>query len=264
MSYAYAPLEKYFEKTWEAQMRLFLAGNPSQKDSIQGETLPLVENHLTTFADPLEAKNKSKYFDCRSNILIDSGAFTAFTKNKAIKPEDYAEWALGFRGRWQDKSASLHFMNLDVIGDQDASWSNQARIEAMGLKILPIVTYGADVKHIDRALEYPYFALGGLVPYAQQPGILKPWVMPRVHILGITRDWVCERYPLFSCDSSTWTQVLRFGGAQRSGLKKVPRYKEGAGALAANVEELIASIRFYQEMERNATNLWDKRGIRFE
>ena len=279
LSYAYKRSEKYFEPIWEGQLRIFLAGIPSKNNVIQDRTLSLISNHLTTYADIQEVNDKLRCFDTRSNVLIDSGAFTAFTKGKFIDPFEYAKWAIDFSSRWESKMSNLNFMNLDVIGDQDASWTNQSKIESTGLKVLPIVTYNADLKHLDRALNYPYFALGGLVPYAKQAKILRSWldacfsrimkhkkatgVMPKVHILGITRDWVCERYPIYSCDSSSWTQCVRFGAANRSGLGTVPRYKESEGALSANIEELCSAIKFYQKMERDATNLWEKRGIRF-
>ena len=279
LSYAYKHAEKYFEPLWEGQLRIFLAGNPTKNSAIQDRTLDLISNHLTTYADIQEVNDKTRHFDSRSNVLIDSGAFTAFTKGKFIDPFEYAKWAIDFSSRWKSKMSNLNFMNLDVIGDQDASWTNQSKIESTGLNVLPIVTYNADLKHLDRALNYPYFALGGLVPYSSQTKVLQSWldscfsrimkhkattgVMPKVHLLGVTRDWVCTRYPIYSCDSSSWTQCVRFGGAKRSGLGAVPRYKESEAALSANIEELCSAIKFYQKMERDATNLWEKRGIRF-
>ena len=279
LSYADKSVEKYFEPLWEGQLRIFLAGHPTKKNVIQDSTLSLISNHLTTYADIQEVNDKTRYSDTRSNVLIDSGAFTAFTKGKFIDPIEYAKWAIDFSSRWESKMASLYFMNLDVIGDQDASWINQSKIESAGLNVLPIVTYNADLEHLDRVLSYPYFALGGLVPYANQTKVLQSWldscfsrimkhkeatgVMPKVHLLGVTRDWVCNRYPIYSCDSSSWIQCVRFGGAKRSGLGAVPRYKESGAALSANIEELCSAIKYYQKMERDATNLWEKRGIRF-
>jgi hypothetical protein len=157
---------------------------------------------------------------------------------------------------------------------------NQSIIESCGLEVLPIVTYGADKKHLIRAIEnYPYIALGGLVPYSRQKNKLKSWldycfsivmrhkketsIMPRIHLLGITTDWVLKAYPCYSSDSSSWVSCLRFGGGKAAGLDKIPRYKDSEAAMSATIHTLRAEIRKYKLMESEATKLWTKRGIIF-
>ena len=210
--------------------------------------------------------------------IIDSGAFTAWSAGKLIRPEDYGYWALSVRSEWADKMVALDFMNLDVIGDQEESWSNQAMLERMGLNPMPIITYGADLKHLDRALaEYPYIALGGLVPHASSRANLSQWLdlcfqrvmtvrektgkMPRVHLLGVTREWVLMRYPAYSADSSTWTRCLRFG-EDKSLSAGIPR----AGKIGHEVAMQFAiknNIQRYQRLQETASNLWKRRGIEF-
>lgn len=211
------------------------------------------------------------------HIHIDSGAFTAFTKGKPIKPKDYGKWALNFYEEWHHK-AELQFFNLDVIGDQQASWRNQIILEGMGLNPLPIITYGADLSHLDRALEnYPYIALGGLVPYARQKKKLRAWldycfsritkrykhdgVYPKVHLLGVTQAWALNRYPCYSSDSSSWLMPLRQGEARSAGIKRLPKYTSGEYSRKTNLHALRSEIRRFQRMEQEATNLWKSRGI---
>jgi hypothetical protein len=216
---------------------------------------------------------------CR--LLIDSGAFSAFNSGKAIDPKDYVEWALGFKKRWTGKMSYLGFMNLDVIGDQDASWKNQFTIEKLGLETIPIVTYNAELKHLNRAIDnYNYFALGGLVPYAKKKKLLRAWldrcfnaifakyretgIMPKVHLLGITSDWVLKRYPSYSSDSSSWMACVRFGNGSTAGISRLPRISASNAALMTNLHVMRSEIKKYQTMEREATNLWVKRGIVFD
>jgi hypothetical protein len=223
-----------------------------------------------------EAKANGGAVPC--NAIIDSGAFTAFTTGKIIDPREYAEWALDVRSTWQSSLNSLHFMNLDVIGDQDKSWQNQRTIERMGLQVLPIVTFNADKSHLIRAIEgYPYFALGGLVPLVNQKEKLRRWlnfcfseivgykkktgVMPRVHLLGITSEWVLQAYPCYSSDSSSWMSCFRFGGGGASGIKKVPKPTSSNAGLAANLYVVTSEIKRMKKMQDNATSLWKKRGI---
>jgi hypothetical protein len=266
------------EKVWD--MNIHLAGHSADREMEQ-KVKPESQNHLATFADKKEIDNTEySVIDLRPRVIIDSGAFTAWTSGKPIDPRDYAKWALDFKDRWEHKMQALYFMNLDVIGDQDASWVNQSILEGLGLKPIPIITFGADKKHLIRALDnYDYIALGGLVPYTRQKEKLQKWldfcfaiimkkykdsgVMPKIHLLGVTTDWVLKRYPCFSSDSSSWVSCLRFGGGAAAGIKQIPRYKESGGAMAATIHTLRSEIRKYKKMEEEATNLWTKRGIIF-
>jgi hypothetical protein len=286
LSYAHRGAERLFASAWEKMMYLHLANSNGVPECWVASAEAGHRSSLLSY----EYKNTERAIaagwghladkagpatDRRARVLIDSGAFTAFTQGKLIRPEEYAEWAHGFRGRWSEKLAFLRFFNLDVIGDQDASWKNQAVIERAGIPVIPIVTYGADLKHVERALEYDYFALGGLVPYAKDRERLGAWldrcfavvtqayrrrgVMPKVHLLGIAQKWAIERYPCYSSDVSSWISGLRFGktsalGSQRS----LPKY---AQAREVNIYSLRHEVQKYQAMERGATALWARRGI---
>ena len=260
-------------------MNIHLAGTPSSNDVIQSHVLPEIESHPTTFAHKKEVEIKEKFFnDLRPRVIIDSGAFTAFTTGKIINPKDYASWSLDFQKRWEHRMKSLYFMNLDVIGNQDDSWKNQSILESLGMKPIPIITFGCDKKHLIRALDnYDYIALGGLVPHSRNKIKLQKWldycfniimgryketgIMPRIHLLGITTDWVLKRYPCYSSDSSSWVACLRFGGGTAAGLDKIPRYKESDAALSATIHTLRSEVVKYKKMETEATNLWKSRGI---
>lgn len=280
----YQKQEKSFAKIWHKidEMRLYFTHSGSDKlpngDSIR--TL-LPPNNLMSYAHN-SSSNEGLWAQLWSqkipNVIVDSGAFTAYTTGKIINPKDYARWALDFKKRWEHKMASLHFMNLDVIGDQDASWKNQKVLEAMGLNPIPIVTFGADKSHLIRAIEnYDYAALGGLVPYVFQPKKLDTWlgycfsiivshyqktgIMPKIHLLGITTEQYLLKYPCYSSDSSSWVQCLRFGRANNAGIKKIPSYTVSDSAKAATVHALKKNIQALQTIEEKATKLWKNRGI---
>lgn len=284
-SYAYKDARHFyepFEQYWNELMNIHLVANPSGNSRIQQQALlnDSLGNHLMSYAYKEEEKEYTPILekDLRPRVIIDSGAFTAWSTGKTINPKDYAEWALDFDKRWRHKMASLHFMNLDVIGDQDGTWKNQAILESLGMNPLPIITYGVNLSHLDRALQhYEYIALGGLVPWSRQRKKLESWldacfsrvmkykketgIMRKIHLLGITTDWVLKRYPCFSSDSSSWVSCLRFGGGDAAGIKQLPRYKESDAAMAATIHTLRAEIRKYKRMEEEATKLWKTRGI---
>lgn len=284
LSYAYEDQEEQWRDSWNHAMNIHLAGH-SASPEMESTVKPEHDAHLTTYTDRTESINTVNAIvdrvDLRPRVIIDSGAFTAWSTGKVIDPRDYAKWAIDFDDRWRSKMASLEFMNLDVIGDQDATWTNQRILEGLGLKPLPIITFGVDLKHLDRALaEYDYIALGGLVPYTRDKAKLRAWldacfsrvmkykktygIMRRIHLLGVTTDWVLKRYPCYSSDSSSWVSCLRFGGGTAAGIKKLPRYKESSAAMSATIHVLRSEIRKYKQMQEEVTNLWASRGIKWD
>lgn len=262
---------------WEERLRVHVTegqGNPESRAMLRQEGAP---NRLLSY-DRRNQGEEDGWQDLRARVLIDSGAYTAHTSGRPVDVREYGEWALRFAARWRGRLAFLRFFNLDVIGDQVASWRNQEVLEEMGVDPVPIVTYRAPVEHLRHALEhYPYFGLGGLVATGRAEQ--RRWLdhcfsevmrfrettgkLRRVHLLGITTRWASTRYPLYSCDSSSWTSPLRFGGGKAAGYKdkKVPRYKEGPAQRSAAMHALRHEIRKMMDLEKEATRLWESRGV---
>lgn len=158
----------------------------------------------------------------KNRIIIDSGAFTAFTLGKPITLQDYASWVKDIATEYSTKTTSILFMNLDVIGDQKASLKNQIKLENLGLNITPVFTFGANIEELKDLLNtYEYVALGGLVKRKD----VKPWLdkcyrellahksktglLIKTHLLGVCKEDLLQRYPCFSSDSSGWIATLR-------------------------------------------------------
>lgn len=209
-------------------------------------------------------------------ILIDSGAFTAYTTGKVITIKEYGEWALNFKKQWESKVKSLNFFNLDVIGDQKASNVNLHKLEKMGFQPIPIFTYKAEIKELNYYLEnYDYIGLGGLVGLTTNDQIKwldycfkhiikhkkKTGILRKIHLLGVTKQDILIRYPCYSSDSSSWISCLRFGGGRTIGKTKIPKYTESPEALNVTIATLRAEIRKYKTMQDEVTKLWEKRGV---
>lgn len=147
--------------------------------------------------------------------FADSGAFSADAKGETIRVEDYIAWL----GKWSHLFCTC--ANLDVIGNPEATWENQQRIEAAGFPVLPVFHTGEPWKWLDHYLErYTYIALGGMVPYARYPKVLMPWLIrcfqraegrAVFHGFGATSWAVISNLPWYSVDSSTWGTGFRFG-----------------------------------------------------
>lgn len=211
-------------------------------------------------------------------LILDSGAFTAHTLGKTFTPDAYAQWVHAMRARWTDKMAAVHCMNLDVIGDQHATWRNQRTLEAFDIDPMPIITFDAPMKDLRQALEqYDYIAFGGLVPHARNRKRLQGWLdtcfrevlahrertgtLRRIHLLGITSEWALMRYPLYSSDSSSFIACIRYGRGHVAELPSIPRYSQGKPQAAAAQYALRMEVRKLAQLEQQATALWAKRGI---
>lgn len=261
----------------EKKMDIYLAGHSATKET--EKIRQNHESHLTTFADKQEVSNL--FETCVNDkllprILIDSGAFTAFTTGKIITPEEYGTWALNFKKQWNHKVKSLRFFNLDVIGDQKGSNINLKKLENMGLDPVPIFTYRGDIKDFEYYLNnYEYIGLGGLVGLKtnQQIEWLKycykfvirkykeTGILPKTHLLGVTKEAILSEFPCYSADSSSWVSCLRFGGGKAIGKKKIPKYTESEEALKIAIITLKTEIRKYKKMQDDVTKLWEKRGV---
>lgn len=148
------------------------------------------------------------------DTFADSGAFSAKTKGTPINLDAYTTWLHVHR------DLLSVYANLDVIGDADATWRNQQRLEAAGLAPLPVFHAGEDWSWLHRYLDngYRYIALGGLVgrPIAK----VMPWAIrcfkiaagrAVFHGFGLTTWKALAGLPWYSVDSSSWGAGFRFG-----------------------------------------------------
>jgi hypothetical protein len=239
----------------------------------QSLTLEQYQHALVTYAYPSDI---TRWGDVwlevpQSTVIVDSGAFTAHSKGIEYTCEGYAEFIDEFNDTYAARLREVNFMSLDVIGQPEATWRNFERLEQLGKTVMPVITVNCSTSDVDRAAEHGYIACGGLVG-AGEP-VLKRWLdgvfarlmkratLPRVHLLGVTQEWALKRYPIFSCDSSSWIKPVRFGQSRLAGLRKIPNYLEGAPETALAIESLRHEVRRYAKLERDTTELWRKRGI---
>ena len=152
------------------------------------------------------------------DVFADSGAFTADSQGVHIDIEDYARWVR----KWEDYLTV--YLNLDVIGNQEGTSANQARLEKMGLNPLSVYTFqraGCDYNILAEMIErYDYIALGGMVPFMGRPKVVMPHIIKCLkmggdrtvfHGLGCTSWSILKAIPFYSVDSSSWVGGVRYG-----------------------------------------------------
>jgi len=258
-------------------MNLYLAGAcPVAEFDLYSD----VHSRLFSYVEkPNIKKIKAETNSTYKNLMIDSGAFSVWSRGKVIRVEEYADFIIQSKKEFKDIK-NLYYVNLDVIGDEKGTSKNLSYLEKRGLQVLPVFTYKASFEELERLMEnYDYILFGGLVPL--KGNTLIKWLEPcfarimkyykktgkllKVHLLGITRQKVLHRYPVFSCDSTSWLQVVRFGTTTKEARigKKVPRRTESLAARHANVYALRKAVDYFMKMEQEATNLWNYRGIKF-
>lgn len=163
----------------------------------------------------LDALLEKKFAPHYPEIFLDSGGFSAMTQGVTINLSEYA----AFLKRYAHRITT--YANLDVIGDAAKTWANQQKMEALGLRPLPVFHTGESFDVLERYVErYPYIAIGGMVPYLRQWKKLIPWLVQCFkraegksvfHGFGATAWGVIHSLKWYSVDSSSWAASFRFG-----------------------------------------------------
>jgi hypothetical protein len=152
-------------------------------------------------------------------LFLDSGAFSAWTQKKEINLKDYIQFIK------ENENVITVYANLDVIGDDEATWKNQRIMEKAGLHPLPVYHFNDDIKHLHYCIaNYEYFCLGGMARHTTN---LRTMFLDKcfqficntkdnipnnkIHGFGMTSLTLMLRYPWYSIDSTSWVVTGRNG-----------------------------------------------------
>lgn len=195
-------------------------------------------------------------------ILLDSGAYSAWTKGTAIDLDEYVKYCLEYLD-WLD-----YIVNLDVIPGKgmyvkvsareleesaEQGWRNYRYMLQSGIpkdKLIHIFHQGEDFKWLARMVKsVPYI---GISPANDKTTSQKiEWMdacmdyvldskgMPIVkfHGFGVTTLRIMFRYPWFSVDSTSWVATSRVGTVY------VPRYVNGNWVYDEDSWKIVVSSR---------------------
>lgn len=172
-------------------------------------------------------------------FFLDSGAFTLQTtaiqyyreyggKKWAFydTPEfwNYMDDYVRFIKR--NKIAIDLYANVDVIPEPELTWRNQQYLESKGLKPVPVVHSGTDIKWLQHYVNrgYKLIGLGGLVGKMKRS---MPWLdamfsylcatsdrkpIVDIHGFGVTNFTIMSRYPWYSIDNTSYSKAAAYGG----------------------------------------------------
>lgn len=159
-------------------------------------------------------------------IFLDSGAFSAYTLGVKLSVAEYCNYIERNKDIIRVENNDIMASVLDGIGDPLQTWRNQLEMEARGVRPLPCFHAGEDERYLEHYVKnYEYITLGGMVGASSKQLMIwldRIWdryltdgsgnARIKVHGFGITAIPIMERYPWFSCDSSSWVQTASFGG----------------------------------------------------
>lgn len=183
---------------------------------------------------PLEAFCESLGY--RPEIMLDSGAYSAFTKGKNVNVLDYMAYI-------KENAAYIsRYVALDVIGDSFTSRLLYDLMRAKGFDPVPVVHYGEGAADLLQYVETGarFIALGDTVRirdkkvvaawcteiHRQHPGI-------ELHLLGSSSQKILQSGALSSCDSCAW-YLLAINGKPAS----IPGKTQAAKLARAEVNML--------------------------
>lgn len=194
-------------------------------------------NSLRLLSYHLDKGKIKKWRAWEKPIFLDSGAFSAHTKNAIISEDDYIQYINDSDPTW------TCFAQLDTIpgeyqkpktSEQIASapkksWENYLyMVERVGSpkKLLPIFHQGEDFKYLRQMLEHPErIDYIGISPANDvQTALKENWIdycfriikvssnpQVKTHAFGMTSLPLLERFPFYSADSTSWLQYARHG-----------------------------------------------------
>jgi hypothetical protein len=270
--------------------------------------LAMIPSHVT-FVNELRPKNLLVSFAFADTVktltyepellILDSGAFSAWSQGRGVVLDEYASWAQQQAARFPRVLA----VNLDVIPGQRGrtstaderdvamaqSLANALVLRAAGLPVMEVFHQDEPADFLRQLVERRRaHEVLGLSPRNDMPlTSRKAWLrrvlallasngpehVPPCHGLAVTARDMMDVFPWWSVDSSTWTMVWRWG--------EIPHPTRGgrvaiseAFASTADVRRLNRTdhmqlqhsatrlaIAALDEAADEATKLWEGRGI---
>lgn len=147
-------------------------------------------------------------------MLIDSGAFTAFTTGRVIHLDEYAEFLEHWQGSWD------HAMTLDVIGDPEKTAAQTRVLHMRGIPVMPVFTKGGTLADFDAMVkDVGYVAVGGTVGLGTKHQCARVTMLQRraldlgggIHALGVGALSTLRQAKPYSADASSISGAFRFG-----------------------------------------------------
>ncbi|MGF6951891.1 hypothetical protein QF028_004396 [Neobacillus sp. B4I6] len=177
-------------------------------------------------------------------IMLDSGAYSAFTKGKGIALTDYMNYIE------ENKEYIHHYFSLDVIGDSQMSYRYWQIMKEKGLNPIPVFHYKSHEMFLELYRnQTDYIGLGETVPEKDKNKVsewvrLLSWQYPEIkfHLLGSSSRKILDHCDIYSVDSSTWFMMA---------INGYPKHIKGKSR-ASKIERAVFNLKEELELLREA------------
>ncbi|UJX39273.1 hypothetical protein K9F62_11080 [Desulfovibrio sp. JY] len=152
------------------------------------------------------------------SLILDSGAYTLNKSSWAKRPKDILRGYANF-SEFSSKYYDFIF-NLDedfTLHGYDVNMFNQIELEEANLDPVPVV-HNLDNDEPDRFIDlgYDLVAIGqceGGRPFKKLKRVVNKFYENniKVHLFGVTEIELLDKLPIWSCDSSSWAQYVKYG-----------------------------------------------------
>ena len=281
-------------------MKIFLAfGGQKQVMQCFEELKP--QHLLISFAYVKTVNEIQKIFKnyWPQDLLIDSGAFSVWTKGNEINLKNYMLFCKSIQ-QIVPKSTYVRFVNLDVLpgkfGERptkqqredsaQAGWANMIIMRQEGLLPIHVFHQHEDFKWLKTMLEFglDYIGLSPANDSSMKDkkvfldqcfSIVKTKV--KTHGFAVTSHNQVLNYPFYSVDSSSWAAGAIYARTPtfKDGRIKMYAYKDKKvlseflantkkeeGLMTNYVKHYKEGIRAFMQLEAFANQVWEKRGIK--
>lgn len=258
-------------------MKLYLAGTYANRQEVLGKVFRekfddrerAARLSVRYFLESYHYVDKQSYVDRiradKTQVFLDSGAFSAWTKGVEIDLEGYCEYIKRNQDIIENVGGSVLASVLDGIGDPKKTWENQKKMEQLGVTPLPCFHFGEPDEYLAYYIaNYSYITIGGMVgkPAPQ----LQSWLdyiwskfltdsngVPKlkVHGFGLTNIKLMGRYPWYSVDSSSWIQYALNGYIYPPDLASSLMISEKKGSRKEAGHHYLTVSPFEQDRLRN-------------
>lgn len=197
------------------------------------------------------------------DILLDSGAFTYSSRENhpSATVDSYLEF-VETRGLREDPSIA-GFVNLDVIGNAEASLRQWHELRARGLATMPVFHQRSPWEILEEYVRAHdgIIGLGNLVGSSKRDewrfldGVFGRFPYRPFHLFGRTGRRTLLRYPLRSADSSSWAAPFRWGVWSRLSYGSPPVTTRGLPK-TMTCGLLRAEMLHWQRLEEEVRAKW--------
>lgn len=155
----------------------------------------------------------------KPNIMLDSGAYSAYNSGKAINIFEYMDYIR------ENESHLECYMASDVMKNGEETFENFVFMKESGLNPVPIFHYKTDEIWLEKYYELGerFVALGSTVPEPRKY-LVRMWINELAvrfhdlsfHVLGTSRREIIDYCDVWSCDSTGWIRTAILRGKTRA------------------------------------------------